>query len=288
MSEAAANPAAGANAAQVEDWNGETGQRWLRQHERLNPQIAPIGQAAMDRAALAAGERVLDVGCGCGETSLELAQRVGPGGAVIGIDASRMLLDAAKALMRRTGTANASFLLGDAQSYAFSPASFDLIFSRFGVMFFADPVAAFRNLLGALRSGGRLSFACWRAPQESEYVAIPMQAALRHVPRPDAADPPAPGPFAFADADYVRAILSEAGFAAIEIAPFDHKVGGGTREETAAMLLEMGPASRLFRGQDAAVKAAIRAELDALLAPLETPEGVRLGIATWLVRATKV
>jgi SAM-dependent methyltransferase len=274
------------NATQIEEWNGDRGKCWLEQHEALERQVVAFGNRAMDRAAIRQGERALDIGCGCGETTLEMSRRVGPAGFALGVDISRILLESAREAARQAELPNLRFEEGDAQTYAFEPASFDLIFSRFGVMFFEDPVAAFRNLRIALRSDGRLIFVCWRTLKESEFFAIPMEAALRRLPPPAPTDPNAPGPTAFANPDRVRDILSQSGFKEIVIDPIDEKVGGLTLERTAAMLVRLGPASRLMSGAPQEIRDLISADVKAALAPLETPNGaVFLGAGAWLATA---
>ncbi len=256
------------NAKQIEEWNGEKGKRWLEEYERVEWQLIPFGRRAMDQAALRTGERVLDIGCGSGETTLELARRVGPSGAAIGVDISRLLLDSARELARQAELPNVSFQEADAQTYPFAPASFDVVFSRFGVMFFENPDAAFRNLKAALRPGGRLSFVCWRSLQESEFFALPMAAALRRVPPPAPIDPDAPGPGAFANPDRMRGVLSRSGFTDIVIEPLDEKVGGWTLDETVETLTRMGPASALIGGAPQEVQQAIAADVREALKPL--------------------
>ncbi|MFM8411336.1 MAG: class I SAM-dependent methyltransferase, partial [Alphaproteobacteria bacterium] len=155
--------ASGPNAEQIDYWNDMAGPKWVALQESLDRQIGPLGAAAMAAADLQPGERVLDVGCGCGATSIELARRVAPGGAVLGVDVSTVMLEAARAAAGRAGAEGLEFANADAQTAPLTPAGFDVVFSRFGVMFFADPTAAFANLRRALRPGGRLAVVCWHA-----------------------------------------------------------------------------------------------------------------------------
>ncbi len=284
-------PYEGPNAQQIQYWNEQSGPKWVTLQALIDEQIEPLGRRAMDRAALAAGERVLDVGCGCGQTSIELAHRVGPSGAVTSIDVSSVMLDRGRARAREGGVRNVRFTEADAQTHPFEPGSYDLVFSRFGIMFFADSAAGFANLARALRPGGRVVFVCWRAPQENPWVTVPLSAALAHLPPLPIRDPDAPGPFRFADPDKVRAILAAAGFAAPAIEPVDEvlTVGGSDAnlDRAADFLLQMGPTAAIIReaGEGAAQKVAgaVRAALE----PYHTPRGVRMSSASWVVTATR-
>jgi SAM-dependent methyltransferase len=276
------------NAKQREEWNNATGKRWLERHELVDRQIAPFGRRAMDAANVQPGQRLLDVGCGCGETTFELAGRVGDGGFVMGVDISRPLIDEARRFLRERGIKNVRFENVDAQAFSFPQGSFDLIFSRFGVMFFDDPEAAFRNLRSTLRPGGQLSFACWAAPRDNQFVTIPIAAAAKHITLPEPGEPDAPGPFAFADAERVRRILSRSGFAEIESNRLTEKVGGGTLDETASMLMQLGPLSSVLEDIDETTRKAISADIRAALAEFESSGRVWIAAVTWLVTARVV
>jgi SAM-dependent methyltransferase len=273
------------NVKQSEEWNNATGRRWLDRHERADRQIAPFGLRAMERADIRHGQRVLDVGCGCGETTLELARRVGASGSVAGIDISRLLIDTARQAADRSNMSNVRFEVADAQIFAFSPHSVDLVFSRFGVMFFDDPEAAFSNFRNALRHRGRLSFVCWPAPRDNQFMTIPMAAASQHITLPPPADPEAPGPFAFADPGRVKRILSQAGFGDIQIDRVIEKVGGGTLDETAHMLVDLGPLSRVLDDIDATTRHAIVEDTRNTLKGFEASGRVLIDAAAWLVTA---
>jgi SAM-dependent methyltransferase len=280
--------AAGPNAEQVRYWNEQAGPKWVELQELIDAQIAPLGRAAMERAGIRAGERVLDVGCGCGETSLELGRRVGASGSVLGVDVSHVMLERARARARAAGTAHVRFEEGDAQTHAFAPASVDVLFSRFGVMFFADPRAAFANLRRALAPDGRLAFVCWRAIPENPWMMVPMAAALQHVPPPAILAPDAPGPFAFADDARVRAILEGAGFGAVCFERHDEvlSVGGGADlDRTVAFLLQMGPTAAALREAGPELTRTVAAAVREVLVPFATPEGVRMPSGSWIVTA---
>jgi SAM-dependent methyltransferase len=270
------------NAQQATYWNEQAGPTWAELQAPLDRQLEPLGRRVMTDLALKPGEAVLDVGCGAGATSLALAQAVSPGGSVLGADLSRPLLDLAQ---RRAAGLPATFIQADAQTQAFEAGGFDAVFSRFGVMFFADPVAAFANLRRALKPGGRLGFVCWRAPAENPIMTLPMAAALPLVATPPAPpEPGAPGPFAFADPERVRGILAGAGFSDIAIAGHDEKIGAGDLETVLALALKVGPLGTLLREnpdqRDAVIKAVRQA-----LARHEGADGVKLDSATWIVTA---
>ena len=273
------------NAKQSEEWNNATGRRWLDRHEAVDRQIAPFGLRAMEHADIHPGQRVLDIGCGCGETTFELARHVGASGIVNGIDISRLLIDTALQLAEHSNLSNVHFEVADAQTLPLPKQSVDLLFSRFGIMFFDDPEAAFSNLRKALRPSGRLSFVCWAAPQENKFMTIPIAAAAQHITLPEPGDPEAPGPFAFADPGRVKRILTGAGFSEIKADRVIEKVGGGTRDETARMLLELGPLSSVLEEIDEKTRRAIFEDVRSALAGFESSGLVLLDAAAWLVTA---
>jgi SAM-dependent methyltransferase len=285
----APSESAGPNAEQIVYWNEQAGPKWATLQDRIDQQIRPLGELAMARAALAAGERVLDVGCGCGDTTLALARRVAPGGSVLGLDISAPMLARAGERLAEAGLgAAASFVQADAQTHAFAPAAFDVLYSRFGVMFFADPPAAFTNLRRALRPGGRLAFVCWQAATDNPWMLVPMAAALQHLPPPELPAPGAPGPFAFADPERVRGILAAAGYADVSLEPVQMTltIGGGDLDQTVDFLLQMGPTARALRDTtDAAVVTRVAAAVREALLPYATPDGVRMDSASWIVTA---
>jgi SAM-dependent methyltransferase len=282
--------AEGPNAEQIRYWNEAAGPRWVANQEVLDRQIAPLGLAAMDRAAIRPGEHVLDVGCGCGATTIELARRVAPGGSVLGLDLSRVMLEAAREAAEGAGVAGVRFENADAQTYAPESGGLDLVFSRFGVMFFAEPEAAFANLARALRSGGRLAFVCWQALPLNPWMAVPVMAAMQHVQLPPPPAPGAPGPFSFADEGRVREILAAAGFADIALAPHHAKlaVGGGRNlDATVEIMLQLGPAAAALRDASEEVRGRVRPAVREALAPYWTESGVSMDSACWLVTARR-
>jgi len=273
-----------ANDQQVEYWNGPVGERWASLQESIDLHLGEITEALIRFAAPRQGERVLDVGCGCGTTTLLLALKTEPEGAAAGIDISVPMLNVARA-RAMAQNADIVFVEADASIYEFQPV-FDLVFSRFGIMFFADPVSAFRNLRSALAAGGRLVFVCWRDFEENRWAFDPFQAARPLLPPQEPADPLAPGPFAFADGARLRRILGDAGFTHVEIEAFDGGVNMGvTAEDAATEALNIGPLSRAATGLDEAVREKIRAAVAGVYARYVTPSGVIPPAACWLVRA---
>jgi SAM-dependent methyltransferase len=270
------------NAAQAAYWNEIAGRSWAEFQEGLDRQVEPLGLRAMAALAPAPGERILDIGCGAGQTSLKLAQAVGAGGEVLGVDISEPLLAVAR--RRIAGTPGIEVLQADAQTFAFAPAAFDAAFSRFGVMFFADPAAAFANILRALKPGGRLAFVCWRTPAENPIMRLPMEAAGSLVPAPAPSEPGAPGPFAFADPDRVRGILASAGYTSVEVAAHDEKVGSGDLQTALALALRIGPLGAILR-ENPGLREAAAPRVRAALAEHDGPDGPMLDAAVWIVTA---
>lgn len=276
------------NQEQIRYWNEQGGPRWVQLQQKLDAQIGPLGLVALRQVAIQSGERVVDVGCGCGQTSLELAERVGPNGFVLGIDISEPMLNRARERQQRLGFTNIEFCTADAQTYQFERERFDVVFSRFGVMFFEDPTAAFRNLHTALQPNGRLTFLCWQALEKNDWARVPLKAALQHVPPPAPVAPGAPGPFAFADPERVRQILEAAGFAAIHCEPHEAVLsmgGAATVDEAVEFSLEIGPVSRLLADADTATRTRVAQSVREALRPYASAKGVHVPGAVWIVQA---
>jgi len=272
--------ASGPNEAQIEYWNSWMGERWVQNQEDLDQLLAPLSEAAISAAGVRRNERALDVGCGCGATSLVMADR---GAITTGIDVSRPMLEHART--RAEGRSNLEFVLADAALHGFN-GDFDLMFSRFGVMFFVEPVSAFANLRTALRSGGRVCFLCWQPADRNPWVSVPMAAVLQFLPPSEPVDPRAPGPFAFGDADYVSDILTQAGFDDVQAAPLERPLSLGQNATIAAeFVTRIGPVSRVLVDLDEARRNELVAEVRTTLSPYERAEGVALGAACWIVTA---
>jgi SAM-dependent methyltransferase len=282
--------AAGPNADQIEFWNGEGGEKFVRYQNALDLMLKPFGEEAIRRAGVTAGEAVLDIGCGCGDTSIDLAIAVGVTGEVVGVDISEPMLARAEYMAAQTDLTNVFFELADVEASPLHADSFDLAFSRFGVMFFHDPVAAFANVHAALRKGGRLAFACWQTLAQNQWVSIQMQAVLPLVPPPPPMGPEDPGPFSFADAERVRRILTEAGFTDIAIEPFDTQVALGgmlVLDDAVDFSLQIGPAATLLKDASDEVRATARDTVRAALQQHQTRRGVMLEAGAWIVTARK-
>lgn len=277
------------NAEQIRYWNEVSGPQWLAQQERLDAQLDPVGLAVMDRLSLVSEARVLDVGCGCGSTTITLGRRVGREGSVTGVDVSAPMLARATERAAAAGLDRVDFVNADAQTRRFEEGSFDAIYSRFGVMFFDDPTAAFTNLGRALRPEGSMVFVCWRTPRENLWVSVPMEAARPFFEQPAAApDPFAPGPFAYADRERLHGILQGAGFARVSIEPYDAplRLGGGVDlDATVDFATKIGPTAALLRERGGDRLHEVRAALREALSPYVTEAGVSLGAAMWVVRA---
>lgn len=272
------------------DWNGDSGDRWVENQVRLDRMLAPYGDALRHAARAQPGERVLDIGCGAGATTLDLAPLVAPDGRVTGIDISQALIRRARDLAGEQGPP-VKFLLADAALRRFDPVH-DLIVSRFGVMFFDEPVSAFRNLRTALKPDGRMAFVCWRGAGENDWTRLPMTAVRDIVPPIPPADPETPGPFSFGDPARIERILTGAGFTHVRIVAVDRPVlfGVGATSDAAvqdavANAVKVGPLERALKDQSDEVRArALAAVREACRARL-TPDGVTIDAAAWMVTA---
>lgn len=277
-------------AEQIQYWNETAGPKWVRHQQTLDAQIGPLGLAAMERLAPERGERVVDVGCGCGDTTLELARRVGPTGSVLGVDVSTPMVELARRRVAAAALPQASIELGDATTQRFDAGTRDALFSRFGVMFFVDPVAAFRNLHGALSPGGRLAFVCWQPIDRNPWTYLALQTAARFVTLPPRAGPEEPGPFSFADPDRVRRILSAAGFADVALEPHEQELviaAGASYEDAVDFLLQLGPMAAVLRDASESDRVRVTSAVRETLAPHVAGGDLKLGSSTWLVRARK-
>lgn len=271
---------------QVDYWNGPAGAKWVEEQERMDTVLAPVSELLFDKAAVRPGETVLDVGCGCGSTALELARRVGPKGHVLGIDVSEPMLGHAR--HRGRHLPHVKFIHADAAHHPFDKPFADLMVSRFGVMFFGDPALAFRNLRTALVGGGRTVFACWRTIAENPWMQVPLHAAYEHVARLPKPGPEDPGPLSFADPERVTRILTAAGFAKPRFTPADLPIdiaAGEGLENAVSQSMKIGPTSRALQDQPDAVRAKVANSIRAVLKPYAKGNAVALNGGIWLVEA---
>ena len=275
------------NADQIAYWNGPGGQHWTDRQQTQDVLLAPISDILIDRARAKPGERIIDVGCGCGATTIALAQKAGPTGHVFGVDISAPML--ARARQVAPAGLPVDFVLADATVHPFEPASSDLLVSRFGVMFFAEPALSFANMRKALRPSGRLTFACWREPRDNPWMMAPLQAAYKHVPKLPQLGPEDPGPFSFAAEQRVHRILGAAGFSGVAMEPcnlsLDVAVGRGL-DAAVESALEIGPASRALQGQPSDLRAAAAKSIREALAPFVKGNTVPLAASIWIVTAS--
>ena len=275
------------NVEQAEAWDGPEGEYWATHQARFDATIEPHHERLMTAAAIKPGERVLDIGCGNGRTSRDAARATGPTGSVLGVDLSGPMLARAERLAAEEGLGNIRFEHSDAQGHPFDADTFDVALSRFGVMFFADPVAAFTNIARAVRSGGRLAMLVWQGLAGNEWITV-MRDALavgRDLPVPP---PGAPGPFAWADTGFATRVLLDAGFADVAFdgseQPFN--VGSGA-DDAYAFAAGLNPVQMMVADLDEATRAKAFDNLRAAIAAHETPDGVVFRSAAWLVTARK-
>ncbi|MGW1537592.1 class I SAM-dependent methyltransferase [Streptomyces aureus] len=285
------------NTAQSKAWNGDEGRHWSDHHDRWNAVNEGFNEPLLAAAGIGPEDRVLDVGCGAGQTT-RLAARTAARGSVLGLDLSGPMLDRARRVAAQENLDNIGFEQGDAQVHPLSEASFDVAVSRFGIMFFADPVAAFGNVARALRPGGRLAFVCMADPARSEWSAVygRVSAALPAGASPSVASPSGdsdgPGMFSLADPLVVREVLTKAGFDDVRTEAVDALGNFGRDVDDAAEhLLGSGPGRHLVEVQEAAAggdaEQRVRAALRSTLAPYERETGVRLRTGAWLVTAVR-
>ena len=278
-----------ANTAQHQYWNTVAGPRWVGLGGFVERRVGAVNDLLLARSRVAAGESVLEIGCGTGATTVPLAEAVGPNGRVVAVDLSEPMLEGARKRVAETGLSNITLLPTDAQVHPFAPDEFDLITSRFGVMFFADPFAAFSNLLPAAPPGGRLCFVCWAPLKDNQHWLIPYEVALRHLGPPAPQPHRAPGPMAFADPDYVRSILDTAGFAEVEIARETPLITGSTPEEEAEHACIMGPSGRLIdeKKPEEALRERIRQEMVEAFAAYARGKEILLPSTVFVVTARR-
>jgi len=273
------------NTRGAEFWNSTMGHSWVAQQAVISDVFTSVTSVSLDAAAAKAGEHVIDIGCGTGDTLLAFAGVVGPSGAVLGVDVSVPMLDFAKHRAAEATLSNAAFALADATSYAFEPRWADLVYSRFGVMFFDDPIRAFTNIRSGMKAGGRLVFVCFRTMPESPWFRVPIEAARPHVPPQPPVNPLAPGMFSFASEERLRGILTGAGFRELALKATDVPIDGKDTEQSMAFITQAGPLPTLLENASGEQRIrATEAVRNALAANIGA-DGRSLHVGLWLVSA---
>jgi SAM-dependent methyltransferase len=282
-----AGSAAPGNAEQTEAWNGGEGEYFVAErvrHERMGQRHT---KRLLDAAAITPADAVLDVGCGCGQTTIRAAQAARDGHA-LGVDLSAVMLAEARRLAQRDGIGNVSFRQADVQTHEFPAAGFDLAISSFGVMFFADPRPAFANIAAALRPGGRLAFLCWQDVTGNEWLTVPFAAAAAHVTLPELPAARQPGPFSLADPQHIRDLLTDSGFGGIAIEDVREDRWMGTDiDDVTGYYTQMPFARQLIAASDERTTTAVRGAIRDALCPHQRADGVVLQSAAWLVTARR-
>ncbi len=271
--------------SQAEYWNDAGGVSWVDGQAQLDAQLAPLGALAIEAAAVQPGDVVLDVGCGCGATTEDLASLVGTSGRVVGLDVSAPML--ARATERLAGRP-VELLLGDAATFSLPTHSFDVLFSRFGVMFFEEPLPAFAHLRDALKLGGRVAMVVWQSPSANPWAIVPIEAVADIVEPPALGGTGEPGPFSLSDHDGVLTLLRAAGYSDVDLTghEMDVTVGGGLPLPAAvAFTLDHGPVRRVLASASPEVRAAATERVTAALSPYDGPSGVRMPAAVWVITA---
>ena len=274
------------NADQLAFWNGVGGHTWVDRQAHTDITLQAVSDALLAHAAPKPGERVLDVGCGCGASTLDFARAVGPSGAVEALDISEPMLAEAQNRARAAGISNVDWRQGDAATTTL--AGYDVLTSMFGLMFFGDPVAAFTHMRGAANRGARMSFVCWRSLAENPWMQVPMGAVALHLPPRPPGDPNAPGMFAFADPKRVSQLLTDAGWAQPEFEKLDCSLdvaAGRGLDEAVAQSTKIGAVNSWLRNQPSEIVTAAIESLRDAFAPHASGPHVRLPGAAWLVRS---
>jgi SAM-dependent methyltransferase len=271
------------NEEQAKVWNGPAGTAWVEAQESLDRMFAPFETLLVTEVARTGARRVLDVGCGTGSTTLAAARKAGPGAECTGIDLSEPMIAVARARAQREHS-GARFVVADAQTHGFEPAAFDLLISRFGVMFFENPVQAFANMRGAMRAGGQMRCIVFRDAGGNPFMTTAERAAAPLLPDMPARRPDGPGQFAFADAQRVRGILADSGWSGVDMQPID--VACAMPEaELDQYLARLGPVGLALKNagneQRARVLAVVRAAFERYVVGSE----VRFNAACWMIAA---
>jgi ubiquinone/menaquinone biosynthesis C-methylase UbiE len=278
-------PAPTPNPRGAEFWNSTMGHSWVSQQAVISDVFTSVTNVSLDAAAAKPGEHVIDIGCGTGDTLLAFAKIIGPSGSVLGVDVSVPMLGFAEHRAAEAGLGNVTCALADATSYAFEPRWADLVYSRFGVMFFDEPIKAFTNIRSGMKAGGRLVFVCFRSMPESPWFRVPIEAARPHVPPQPPVDPMAPGMFSLAREERLRGILTGAGFREMALKATDVPIHGKDTTQSMAFITQAGPLPALLENASGEQRTrATEAVRNALAANIGA-DGRGLHVGLWLVSA---
>lgn len=280
------------NDEQIEYWNGDAGQGWVDRDKQMEKSLGIFGDLVIEAANIQVDEKVLDIGCGCAATSFKILDQVGPTGRVLGVDISAPMLAVAKDKTSKLSDDQRSaitFKQADASTFSFEEGVYDLLFSRFGVMFFSGPADAFANMRKSLKPGGRLTFLCWGPVKENQWITLPLNAALKHAPPPEPSPPNAPGPFGFSNPDYIQEVLNKAGFSNINIEAVYPKMMLGQdqkKEQIADFFLEVGPVASITADCDQTLIDKVRESIHEAIMPHYNGQTVNLKTSCWVVTAS--
>ncbi|MGA0604561.1 class I SAM-dependent methyltransferase [Phenylobacterium sp. VNQ135] len=272
------------NRDQAAQWNEASGPAWVELQAVLDRMLAPFVDVLTDEAFPGPGGQVLDIGCGAGATTLAMAGRLGPNGRALGVDISGPLVTAARARAEAEGVGNAAFVEADAQTYPFEAEGFDAVISRFGVMFFEDPEAAFANIRRAARRDATLAFVAWRSPADNPFMTAAWRAAAPFLSALPTPEPNAPGQFGFADGERTAGILRAAGWRDVEVRPLDAAAVVAV-EDLRRYLQRMGPVGAALRLADEATRTRVTDAVEAAYAPFIVDGAARYVAACWKVTA---
>lgn len=280
----------GPNSGEIDFWNGPQGKNWVKQNDLTDFMYDPFGAKALERADVQAGERVIDVGCGCGKTTEKLANLVAPGGKVTALDVSIQMLEIARNRIGSNGEF-VDFISTDAATYAFEPESYDVLFSQFGVMFFLNPEEAFLNLFRSLKPGGRATFVCWRRPDLNPFLMVPFAAVQKFVPDMPIPSPDVPAsPFSFAEEDRVNALLGGAGFEDVRLEEFNNptRMGQGDLEACLTFVADFSnPVATALRRCEAQDSREILNAVRKAVEPYYTGKTIELPASAWIISAKR-
>ena len=274
------------NQEQKEFWNEKKGEIWVSLESKIDKMLGPLGDQAIKILKPKVGEKILDIGCGTGSTSQTLSKLVGESGIITGIDISKPILNFAQKQKENKKIKNINFIQADAQNHQFSDLNFDAVFSRFGIMFFEDPISAFKNIKKSLSCNGRLTFVCWSKSEDNDWMNLSSNVASQFLELPPKANPKEPGPFALEDYFYIEEILIKSGWKNIKIKAYkENIVIGETLDHAADFLSRMGPMSVPFENANEQTKEKVISALKECYSKYFTPKGVEFHFSSWIVSA---